>query len=490
MIADKKLGRYVPLLVWIIAALTIVVIPLKVIGLGFLPPDDALRHAARAVTGRPWAEILVLGDVMKMEHNFGWHALLRGIHLGANADAEALVIFSIIAMFSMMGLSGLAWLRRPEAWLVPLILVAAGAGLMSRFMLGRPFLLTIAALVTVLMLWQKRGASRPNWRDVTLMTLVIAIACFVHGCWYLWTLPIAAFFLAQQWRWAFVFAVSWALGMILGALPTGHPIDFTWQAIDVAFKALGAHQTQRTMVGEYQPLSGDCFALLVLAALAVLRSLVKLNVRPLTKNPAFWLACLGWAFGFKAGRFWLDWGWPALMVLVACDVQAWMQARVTENSLQRLGIACSLAGTLFLASTNDVNSRWTYSLGKEFLNTTEQPELAGWMPDDGGVLYSTEMGVFYRTFYKNPDAHWRYILGYEPIFMPRDDFKIYESILANGDAPIWFMPWVKKMKPADRLVVRASSGAASVIRQLEWNCDVAGVCIGRLPRVKSPAPAP
>ena len=79
MIADKKLGRYVPLLVWIIAALTIVVIPLKVIGLGFLPPDDALRHAARAVTGRPWAEILVLGDVMKMEHNFGWHALLRGI---------------------------------------------------------------------------------------------------------------------------------------------------------------------------------------------------------------------------------------------------------------------------------------------------------------------------------------------------------------------------------------------------------------------------
>ena len=489
MTSTHKLDRYVPLLVWIIAALAIVVIPLKIIGLGYLPPDDALRHAARAVTGRPWSEILVLGDVMKMEHNFGWHALLRGIHLATNADAEALVIFSVVALFVLAALAGLAWLRRPEAWLVPLILIAAGTGLPQRFMLGRPFMVTLAALVTVLMLWHKRGALPPNWRHIILMTLAIAVASVVHGVWYLWALPILAFFIAQQWRWAFALAASWAVGTLLGGIFTGHPIDFTWQALDVALKAFGGHQTQRTMQLEYQPVAGDCFALILIGAICVLRVLTKPNLPSLTRNPVFWLALLGWALGFKAGRFWLDWGWPALMVLTACEVQAWWETRIAENSLQRLALTCGLAGTLFLAVTNDINSRWTWNLGQKFFSPDE-PALAGWLPEDGGVIYSADMMVFYRTFYKNPEAKWRYVLGYEPIFMPREDFETYESILANPNQPAAFKPWVDKLKPADRLIVRLESVTPSQIPGLEWNYSMKGYAIGRLARPKSPAPTP
>ena len=41
------LKRYIPLAVWVVAVLTIALVPFKIIGLGFLPMDDALRHAAK-----------------------------------------------------------------------------------------------------------------------------------------------------------------------------------------------------------------------------------------------------------------------------------------------------------------------------------------------------------------------------------------------------------------------------------------------------------
>jgi len=43
-----------------------------------------------------------------------------------------------------------------------------------------------------------------------------------------------------------------------------------------------------------------------------------------------------------------------------------------------------------------------------------------------------------------------------------------------------FEPWVKKMRPEDRLIVRA--GSKPGIKELEWNMAVSGTWIGRLPR--------
>src|SRR5207244_5560880 len=52
--------RYVPLIVWVIVLFTMILIPAKIISYGYLPADDALRHAAKAVSGKPWSEILVM----------------------------------------------------------------------------------------------------------------------------------------------------------------------------------------------------------------------------------------------------------------------------------------------------------------------------------------------------------------------------------------------------------------------------------------------
>ena len=82
------LKRYVPLAVWTIVILVILAIPLKIIGYGYLPMDDTLRHAAKAVSGKSWSEILVLNDAYKIDHEFGWNLLLEKIYQWENCSAR------------------------------------------------------------------------------------------------------------------------------------------------------------------------------------------------------------------------------------------------------------------------------------------------------------------------------------------------------------------------------------------------------------------
>ncbi len=216
--AASGIQRYVPLLIYAIVILTFLCIPLKIISYGFLPPDDALRHAAKAVSGKPWSEILVLSDTYKVDHNFGWHLLLRQIYLWSHCNAETLVVLSVVGLFALLGWSAIPWLKRPEAWLGTMLLFAVSTDSVARHMLGRPFLLTMSVLLTILFLWQNRSPSPPGWRTGLGMTALIALAIFVHGVWYLWALPVAAFVLAREYRWALVLAMSWIAGTIFGSL--------------------------------------------------------------------------------------------------------------------------------------------------------------------------------------------------------------------------------------------------------------------------------
>jgi hypothetical protein len=483
------LRRYVPLAVWAVVILVILAIPLKIIGYGYLPSDDALRHAAKAVSGKPWPEILVVGSAFQIDHNFGWHFLLRQIYLRSHCDTEGLVLFSVVAMFALVGWSVLPWLKRPEAWLIALTAAVIASDVPLRFLIGRPFILTIAGLMTILFAWQARSDSPPKWWTAVWMSAVIAACTFVHGVWYLWALPVAAFFLAGQFRWGWMLVVGWLAGTFLGALLTGHPFESPYQAVVMASRAFGLHSTQRTLVTEFQPSSGEVLALIIMGGLLILRQLAGLKARPLTANPAFWLACISWVLSFKAWRFTEDWGWPALMVLVTCDMQLVLQARLPADSFKRLALAGGLAVMTFLAITNDRGSRWTNNLTQQYL-TQDNPDLNGWLPDQGGILYSSDMTIFYQTFFKNPKADWRYILGYEPGFMPDEDFKVYHSIMWNsGDAKA-YKPWADKMRPQDRLVIRGGRGSPPNLPQLEWEYGVSGIWIGRTPRPGAPPPAP
>ena len=482
--------RYVPLAVWAIVILVVLFIPLRVIQYGFLPGDDALRHAAKAVSGKPWPDILVLGPAFKIDTNFGWHLLLRQIYLWSNCDTEKLVLFSVVALFALVNWSALVWLKRPEAWLIALLAVALGSDLWMRFSVGRPFILTIAGLLTILFAWHAHGPSPPKWWTVLWLTPLIALCTFVHGVWYLWMLPVAAFFLAGQFRWGLMLIVGWLAGAFLGASLTGHPLASLYQALVMAYRAFGMHETQRTLVGEFQPSSGDVLGLVIFGGLLILRQLAGLKARPLTSNPAFWLLGLAWVLGFKATRFMEDWGWPALMVLIACDLQLLLQARFAVDSFKRLALTGGLAGAVFLAITNDGGSRWTSNLTQQYL-TQDNPDLNGWLPEKGGILYSSDMTIFYQTFFKNPNADWRYILGFEPALMPDEDFQVFHKIMWNYGEAKAYEPWVEKMRPPDRLVIRGGRGSLPSSSQLEWEYGVSGIWIGRLPRIpQSGTPPP
>jgi len=120
--------RYIPLAVWVVSVLTIVLVPLKIIGLGFLPMDDALRHAAKAVSGKAWQDILVMRPDFAIDPSPGWQKILEWVcpatwvQQWANGPAEALVVFSVISLMLLVTLCALPWLRRPEAWLGALFL--------------------------------------------------------------------------------------------------------------------------------------------------------------------------------------------------------------------------------------------------------------------------------------------------------------------------------------------------------------------------------
>jgi len=280
----EKFRRYVPLVVWALVALVVLLIPLKITGLGYLPADDALRHVAKAVSGKPWPEILVVGDAFKLDHNLGWHAFLGAIHRLTNWGTEDLVVFSVVFLFVVANGAMLPWLRRPEAWLVALLTAMITSDLPHRLMLGRPFILTITVLMTILFAAQK---CRPDWRMFVLFTAGLTACTFVHGVWYLWVLPIAAFFFAGQFRWTILLALAWIVGVAFAALLTGHPVDYLFQAVDMAAASVGQHATNRTEVSELQPFGGDILSVITVGALVALRLLTKPAV-PLTRNPAFW----------------------------------------------------------------------------------------------------------------------------------------------------------------------------------------------------------
>src|SRR5471032_2175663 len=205
----NPLRRYVPLAVWAIVFFAVLAIPLKIIGYGYLPMDDIMGDSAKAVSGKPWPEILVLGPAFIMDHHIGWHWLLREIFLFSHCSTESLVVLAVVGMFVVSGWSVMASLKRPEAWLAVLMVFCLSSAVVQRLMLGRPFALTLTALVIILLAWQRNDSAPPKWRNIFWMTPLLALAIFLHGVWYLWALPVAAFFLAGQFRWCFLLAVSW-----------------------------------------------------------------------------------------------------------------------------------------------------------------------------------------------------------------------------------------------------------------------------------------
>src|SRR5271170_1380234 len=262
------LKRYIPLAVWVVVVLTIILVPLKIIGYGFLPMDDALRHAAKAVSGKSWQEILVMRSDFAIDPSPGWQAILAWIHHCQNCDAERLVIYSVVGLMLLVTLGALPWLRRPEAWLGSLLLAAVFApACTTRLMRGRPYILTDAVLITILFLWSRQEKDSPRRLALILTPLLVAASAWIHGSWYMLVLPGAAILFAGFWRSAIAYSLCWLAGSFLGSALTGHPWEFLFQSVRHMFGVFGNFVVNRQLEPELYPSDGATPAVLAVAAL-------------------------------------------------------------------------------------------------------------------------------------------------------------------------------------------------------------------------------
>ncbi len=159
-----------------------------------------------------------------------------------------------------------------------------------------------------------------------------------------------------------------------------------------------------------------------------------------------------------------------------------LKSRWQQQRLSTLALAGVAAAAVFIATTRDIAGRWTNDLTAEYV-TPETPGIAGWLPDKGGIIYSSDMRVFFTMFYKNPRADWRYMLGFESGIMPEEDFNILRKIQWNWYTPKAYAPWVKKMRPEDRMMFRQDT--QPVVAGLEWYYAATDTWIGRVPRKKT-----
>ncbi len=486
----QNLRRYVPLVVWVVVIGTLLVTVGKIAGYGFLPPDDALRHAAKAVSGKPWSEILVMRPGFEMDPYPGWHTILGAIHLSLGFNAETLVMFSFATLMLLYNVASFAWFRWPEVWLATLLVVAVfWPPFVPRMFAGRPFIFTMAATSTLLLMWARLDRKPPGHRELLVTVLLIAAVSWIHGSFYQLILPALGLLLAGRWSQAAWFALVWAAGSILGAAFTGHPWMFLGQGLRYVHGILGNSVLSRQLVTEYLPSDGNVAMVLAVMVMILWRSRSPdWKARDLM-DPIFMLGVLGWLLGLKVIRFWADWGCPAMLLWLALELQKEFQRHVRHDSPTRLMLTLGLALGLFLGLVSDRNDRWTSNLSKQYL-TQDNPELAGWLPGKDGIIYSADMTVFYDTFFKNPTASWRYVLGYEPALMQPDDLAVVHKVQWNYGDVRAYEPWLKKMRLQDRLVISVSwltTPGAPDIRELEWKFVLNSFWIGRLPQTEPPA---
>lgn len=472
----------VPVIALCIYFASILLIPFKIISYGYLPFDDALGRAAQVFSGKDWSQILVLRNGVTMDFHPGWYYILTIFHHLTGCGVEGLVIFSVVSLFILFFCVPAIFLKRPEAWLFALIVaILVEPIFLIRLTDGRPLMFVMSALIFILFIWDK--FKRKNIGYVCLITsLTIAAAIWVHAAWYLFLLPITAFLLAREWRTAFAIGMCYAAAILLGALFTKHPILFLTQTFTHGVNVFSGNPRSSILVGELTPATGNVLILIAVALMLSWRALRNKWDIKRVDNPIFILGILGWVLGFAAFRFWIDWGLPALVVWMAREFESGLEG-INYLSWKRITTTAIAGVILFLIITNNSNSRWTSNIDNDVRFISQKnPIQASWLPEPNGILYSIDMAVFYHTFYKNPLAEWRYMLGPEPTVMPEEDLEIYRNIMLNPNNLEAYKPWVQKMTLLDRLAIRSLSNSPPPISSLEWYQIVPALWIGRIPK--------
>ena len=469
--ATPRTGAFISLVIMAVSLAAVFVIPVVILRHGYLPDDDALRHVGKVLSGKDWHQILILRDDIKLDPNLGWHAFLGVVQRGLNLNADALLSFSVVFLFFLFCALPVLVIRRPEAWLLSLIVMEimpqTEVYLFQRLLRGRPYIITSAAMLLIGFLWPKLEDRKSCLKTAAAIALTVAASAYLHDGWYLFAVPIVCFLIARQWRAGILLAAATGAGVLAGVSLTGHPVVFLTQVLRHVFLAFSTHTSQVELVEELQAGTPSIFAIGAICLMLLWRRHRASRNLEVVRDPILVMVALCLVLGSLTRRVWFELGRPALCVWLTLEFQEYLESVLDRASYKRILLAALLAMTSVILVTSDFESRWSRNHPALVLSPSDA-KLAQWLPEDGGIFYSPRMYLFYETFFRFPKANWRYMLGFEPGMMPPEDLAIYRNIQSANFTAASFEPWVRKMRPQDRLVISSNLAHAVYIKGLEW----------------------
>ena len=454
------------LLSLLIISIVFLIIPMKIIQYGWRPSDDALRHVAFSTIDKQWSDVLVIKEGLESDHNPGWHQILRFLHNKLKVTKTGLLRFSVIGLFLLLNLTGILVSPNPVCWLLAIaFILVCDFGVFARMMIGRPFLVSCTATLIMLRLYGLPNSSKEfldkKKRTVRIIAVILSMALctWIHGSWYLFFLIPLSFLLAKKIKESLELAICILAGTLLGAIFTGDLIGFFKFHYLATLNIFTEKTFNWLLVTEFAAgvQNTYCF-LFILAVIALSIYKNKLTIKELTLDPSFIMILLCWLLSIMVIRFWVDWGSMALLFWVSYRFKDLIDSSETlKEARVKYSLFLFVVCAVFFITTNDSGGRYSKNVFDQPIDFNEE-RLAGWAPESGGIVYSDNMGVFYRHFYEYPTAPWKYILGFESAIMPDEDRKVLRRIGYNFRLPDEFLPWINKMTKADRLITIGSVG--------------------------------
>jgi len=455
-----------------------------VVSQGYMPGDDALRHSAKVISGKDWGDVLLLNDYNVGDVHQGWHSFLEMVNDAFSMNStEALVTFSVLFLFVSASFIPALFVKRREVWILAVALFAIiSPEYLRRILIGRPLVFSMTTLAVMLLTWRLFREKHTHWVYWSALIALLSFGIWIHPSWYLYALPIFAFVLARQFRAGIKLGVCVAVGAVAASLLSGDPVNFFQQQFYIMQNVAASHYDTTQLASELQPRIVNTVLFLCVVILVVFRHIQKRNMACLSTDPVFTLMIVCALLGQLVARFWIDWGMVAALVWIACELTEVFEKWIDRQPLKAFTCVCFTFIFSFVSLTANFKGRWTHALKVSYpdLAKTEENKLS-WFPGDGGVVYSDDMRVFYGMFYSNPHANWKYVLGFEPSFMPKEDLEIFRDIQWGEFHHLLYNPWITKMRPQDRLILtHEPSPFKPYYTQLEWEYLSRKHWVGRL----------
>ena len=437
----------------------LLLIPLRIIGYGYMPPDDALRHTAFAVDTRDWGDIILLDPRFRndLDGQPGWHAFLRLVHGATGWQPDMLLALSVVMAFVTFAVGGLIASGNPPAWfLACAVMSVIEPGLFGKLSLGRPLFFSMAAVAMLLFVWT-RPRPLPARAEAAAIFSVLAVDIVMHSsAWYLWAIAVPPLMVCGRWKSLAIF-----VGGLAAAIGAACAVNGWYNTLATPIHGLLsgflADSTFGTnLVGELQPSGGPFIGLLaVLVALVAKRPRGSALRDELFRVDLSFMV-LAWTLGLFVGRFWVEWGLPAMAVWFTRQIGS--ELGVTLKGLPRVrdtALAFGIAAAAFyIGRTADVGGRYTNPLRNPLLVAPVE-DIAAEMPEEGGVLYTLDMGAFYAIYHRIPHLKFKFVMAMEAGVMPPEDLKVVRAIQTNGLLRD-YKPWFDKMTPRDRVLIHGA----------------------------------